>query len=108
MWPPKWTAAAAPPGRAALAAGVVSIARVPSGVGAAGPGHPWRPEVLERYDLVPQGISAELVARKYGVTRREMDEFSVRSHHRAAEATSGGRLSSQLLPVEVPVDGRTE
>jgi acetyl-CoA acyltransferase len=92
-----------------IAGGVESMSRVPMGANAAqGPGHPFPPELLEMYDLVPQGISAELVGRKYGIGRREMDEYSVRSHLRAAEATQKGYLSSQMLPVEVPVNGHTE
>src|SRR6266481_5578135 len=63
-----------------IAGGVECMSRVPMGSNAAQPGHPFPPELLELYDMVPQGISAELVGRKYGVGRREMDEFSVRSH----------------------------
>jgi acetyl-CoA acyltransferase len=90
-----------------IAGGVESMSRIPIGAQLAeGLGTPFPPELMERYDLVPQGISAELVARKYGVTRREMDEYSVRSHERAAEATAGGYLRSQILPVQIPgVDG---
>src|SRR5438309_326303 len=92
-----------------IAGGVESMSRVPMGSSVAqGPGHPFPPELLELYDLVPQGISAELVARKYGVGRREMDEFGVRSHLRAAEATQKGYLASQIMPIEVPVNGHTE
>jgi len=92
-----------------IAGGVESMSRVPMGANMMqGPGQPFPPELLELYDLVPQGISAELVARKYGVSRREMDEYGVRSHVRAAEATRNGHLAAQLLPVEVPVNGHTE
>jgi acetyl-CoA acetyltransferase family protein len=91
-----------------IAGGVESMSRVPMGSNAAQPGHPFPPELLELYDMVPQGISAELVGRKYGVGRREMDEFSVRSHQLAAEATRNGYLAPMLLPVEVPVNGHTE
>src|SRR6266513_6159949 len=74
-----------------IAGGVESMTRVPMGSSVAqGPGHAFPPELLELYDLVPQGISAELVARKYGIGRRAMDEFSVQSHLRAAEATAKG------------------
>jgi acetyl-CoA acyltransferase len=62
---------------------------------------------MELYDLVPQGISAELMARKYGVSRKEMDEFSVESHRRAAAATEEGRFKTQILPVEIS-NGKTE
>ena len=92
-----------------IAGGVESMTRVPMGSTVVqGPGTPFPPELMELYEMVPQGISAELVARKYGVSRREMDEFSVRSHLRAAEATRKGHLASQIMPVEVPVDGHSE
>jgi acetyl-CoA acetyltransferase family protein len=67
-----------------------------------GPGNPYPPEFREFYDLVPQGISAQLIAEKYGVARDEMDEFSVQSHHRASKAWDEGRLVSQVVPVELP------
>src|SRR5579859_7577787 len=88
-----------------VAGGVESMSRVPMGSTVAqGPGTPFPPELLELYDLVPQGISAEYVARKYGIDRRSMDEFSVLSHHRAAEATQKGYLSSQILPIDIPAN----
>ncbi len=92
-----------------IAGGVENMSRVPMGSNAAqGPGHPFPPELLELYEMVPQGISAELVARKYGVDRREMDEYGVRSHHRAAEATAKGYFASQILSIDVPTNGHVE
>ncbi len=88
-----------------IAGGVESMSRVPMGSNATQPGHPFPPELMELYDLVPQGISAELIARKYKVSRKEMDEFGVESHHRAHEATEKGYMRSQIVPVEVPVEG---
>jgi acetyl-CoA acyltransferase len=88
-----------------IAGGVESMTRVPMGSNANGPGVPFPPELMELYDLVPQGISAELMARKYGISRKEMDEFGVRSHHLAHEATEKGYLRSQIMPVEVSLDG---
>jgi acetyl-CoA acyltransferase len=88
-----------------IAGGVESMSRVPMGSNAVSPGTPFPPELMELYDLVPQGISAELMARKYGVSRRQMDEFSVESHHRAAEAREKGHFKSQIVPVEVSLDG---
>jgi acetyl-CoA acyltransferase len=88
-----------------IAGGVESMSRVPMGSNAVSPGTPFPPELMELYDLVPQGISAELIARKYGVSRRQMDEFSVMSHHKAAEATEKGYLKSQIMPIEVSVNG---
>ena len=88
-----------------IAGGVESMTRVPMGSNAVSPGTPFPPELMELYDLVPQGISAELMARKYHVTRREMDEFGVRSHHLAHQATEEGRFRSQIMGIEVPVEG---
>src|SRR5260221_4045151 len=88
-----------------IAGGVESMSRVPMGSNAVSPGTPFPPELMELYDLVPQGISAELMARKYGISRRQMDEFGVRSHHLAAKATEEGRFKSQVFPIEVSLDG---
>jgi len=88
-----------------IAGGVESMSRVPMGSNAISPGTPFPPELMELYDLVPQGISAELMARKYGISRKAMDEFSVESHRRANEATEKGYFKSQLLPVEISANG---
>src|SRR5438128_121614 len=88
-----------------IAGGVESMTRVPMGANAVSPGTPFPPELMELYDLVPQGISAELMARKYGVSRKAMDEFSVESHQRAHEATEKGYFKTQLLPVDISLDG---
>jgi acetyl-CoA acyltransferase len=88
-----------------IAGGVESMSRVPMGTTMVqGPGQPFPPELMELYEMIPQGISAELVARKYGIGRREMDEFSVQSHLRAAEATDQGRLRSQIMAIEVQTE----
>ena len=88
-----------------IAGGVESMSRVPMGSNAVSPGTPFPPELMELYDLVPQGISAELIARKYGISRQQMDEFGVRSHQLAQQATEQGRFKSQLLPIEVSLNG---
>src|SRR2546428_3832493 len=88
-----------------IAGGVESMSRLPMGSNAVSPGTPFPPELMELYDLVPQGISAELMARKYGISRRQMDEFGVRSHKLAHEATEKGYLASQIMPIDVPVEG---
>src|SRR5437899_3452502 len=88
-----------------IAAGVESMSRVPMGSNAIQPGTPFPPELTELYDLVPQGISAELIARKYGISRKQMDEFGVMSHQRAHEATEKGYMRSQIMSVDVPVEG---
>jgi acetyl-CoA acyltransferase len=88
-----------------IAGGVESMSRVPMGSNAVSPGTPFPPELMELYDLVPQGISAELIARKYGISRQQMDEFGVRSHLLAHEATEEGHFKSQIMPVEIPLSG---
>src|SRR5712691_11054615 len=84
-----------------IAGGVESMSRVPMGSNAMSPGTPFPPELMELYDLVPQGISAELMARTYGISRKAMDEFGVRSHQLAHQATEKGYFTSQIMPVEV-------
>ena len=95
----------------AIAAGVESMTRVPMGVTAElGPGLPFGPLVMERYanGLVPQGVSAEMVADKWGLSRDELDQISLLSHQRAARATDEGRFQSQIQPVRVSVGGAEE
>ncbi len=94
-----------------IAGGVESMTRVPMGSSyAQGPGTPFGSQMLHRYDngLVHQGISAELVAQKWELSRTELDEFSLESHRRAARATTEGRFKSQIVPVPVKnEDGTT-
>ena len=87
-----------------VAGGVEHMTRVPMGSTMEGPGVPFGPTMHARYQgrLVPQGISAELIAEKWGLTREEQDAFSLRSHQRAAAAQDAGRFDRQLVPVEVP------
>src|SRR5437899_6799208 len=88
-----------------IAGGVESMTRIPMGSNAMSPGSPFPPELMELYDLVPQGISAELIARKYGIPRKAMDELSVDSHRRAHEATEKGYFKTQLLPADISLNG---
>jgi acetyl-CoA acyltransferase len=87
-----------------VAGGVEHMTRVPMGSTMSGPGAPFGPAMHDRYQgrLVPQGISAELITEKWGLTRSEQDEFALRSHRRAAAAQDAGRFDRQLVPVEVP------
>ena len=69
-----------------------------------------RPGVADRYPdgLIPQGISAELIAAKWNLSRAELDEFSAASHQRAAAAQAGGLFAGELTPVAVTSqDGTT-
>jgi len=92
-----------------VAGGVEHMTRVPMGSTMEGPGVPFGPTMHARYQgrLVPQGISAELITEKWGLTREEQDAFALRSHQRAAAAQDAGRLDRQLVPVEVPVPDGT-
>jgi acetyl-CoA acetyltransferase family protein len=85
----------------AIAAGVESMSRVPMGSARMG-ADVYGPGMTERYapGLVGQGVSAELVAVKYGLTRDELDAYAVRSHELAAAAAFGG----EIAPITVPVD----
>ena len=94
-----------------VAGGVEHMTRVPMGSTMAGPGVPgvpFGPAMHDRYQgrLVPQGISAELIAEKWGLTRSEQDAFALRSHRRAAAAQDAGRFDHQLVPVQAPGQDR--
>jgi acetyl-CoA acyltransferase len=94
-----------------IAAGVESMKRVPMGASVADGkyGLPFGPMMTGRYpNLVPQGISAELIAEKWGITREQNDAFSVESHHRAARATAEGRFDREILEVTVPTESGDE
>jgi acetyl-CoA acyltransferase len=84
-----------------VAGGVESMSRVPLGA-ARQVGMPYGPTVLARYDdfSFNQGISAELIAEKWGFSRTDLDAFAVRSHTLAAAAIDGGAFDAQLMPVQ--------
>ncbi len=88
-----------------IAAGVESMSRVPMGSSFLQGSLPFGPKMMERYpNLVPQGISAELIAEKWGITREDNDRFSVESHRRAARARDEGRFDREIVPVDVVTD----
>jgi acetyl-CoA acyltransferase len=94
-----------------IAAGIESMSRVPMGASVVDGkyGFPFGPMMTGRYpDLVPQGISAELISEKWGISREANDAFSVESHKRAARATDEGRFEREILPVEITTDDGTE
>ena len=85
-----------------IAAGVESMSRVPMGSARQG-ADPHGPSVRARFpDLVPQGVSAELVATKWGLSRAELDEYSARSHALADQARSSGRFAVEIATIETP------
>ena len=67
-------------------------------------GSPFSPELLDRYDLIPQGLSAEMIADKWEITRAELDEFGLRSQQLAAQATEEGRFERETIPFAVNGD----
>ena len=70
-------------------------------------GSPFSPELLERYDLVPQGLSAEMIADKWEIPRSELDELGLRSQQLAAKATEEGRFDREIVPFAVNGDTYT-
>jgi acetyl-CoA acyltransferase len=87
-----------------IAGGIESMSRVPMWSNVPAGKDPFGPSVAARYPagLVPQGISAELIAAKWGIGREAMDSFAARSHQLAAAATAEGRFAAQLAPVKAP------
>jgi acetyl-CoA acyltransferase len=85
-----------------IAAGVESMSRVPMGSARMG-ADPFGSGVRARYgDLVPQGVSAELVADKFGLSRDELDAYSAQSHARAARVSGEGGFAGEIVPVLRP------
>ena len=85
-----------------VAGGVESMSRVPLGA-ARQTGFPYGPRVMERYDKFAfnQGISAELIAARWGLSRSTLDEFAARSHDLAAAAIDAGAFEGQIVPITV-------
>jgi acetyl-CoA acyltransferase len=67
-------------------------------------GMAFSPQLMERYNLVPQGISAEMIADKWEIPRSELDEIGLRSHQLAARATEEGRFDREIIPFTVNGD----
>jgi acetyl-CoA acetyltransferase family protein len=67
-------------------------------------GMAFSPQLMERYNLVPQGISAEMIADKWEIPRSELDEIGLRSHQLAARATDDGRFEREIIPFQVNGD----
>ncbi|MDH4176354.1 MAG: thiolase family protein [Thermoleophilia bacterium] len=89
-----------------VAAGVEHMTRVPMGsnLGAAG----WsgvNEKIGERWPIVPQGISAEVIADEWGLTREQLDAYSLESHRRAVAAIDEGRFEREIVPVTVGAAG---
>ena len=86
-----------------VAGGVEHMTRVPMGSNAMGPGEgPLSPRLQERFSIVPQGISAELVAEQWGLKREALDELAAQSHEKAGRAIAEGRFKREIVPVTLP------
>src|SRR5207244_8767668 len=79
-----------------VSAGVEMMSRVPMGSN----GGDLSNELLERWEIVPQGISAEVLAEEWGFSREQLDAYSLESHRRAIAAIDGGRFEGEVVPVE--------
>ena len=96
-----------------VAAGVESMTRTPMGSSIVPDlGMPFGPRMVERYaergGLVNQGISAEMIADRFQISRDKLDRYSLESHRRAARATAEGRFDHEIVPVAVRGDGGEE
>ena len=99
-----------------IAAGVESMSRVPMGTPVvlpykAGLGHPMSPRQTERYPGVQfsQFKGAEMIAKKYGMTREQLDDYGFASHQKAIAATKSGAFTAEILPIEITLpDGTKE
>jgi acetyl-CoA acyltransferase len=90
-----------------IGGGVEHMGHIPMGVGfkwVDDVGSPYPPAMMERYNLVPQGLSAEMIADKWEIPRSELDELALRSHQRAARATEEGRFERETIPFRVNGD----
>jgi acetyl-CoA acetyltransferase family protein len=86
-----------------IAGGVENMTRVPMGSNAMGPGEgPLSPRLQERFNIVPQGISAEMIAEKWGLKREELDALAAQSHEKAGRAIAEGRFTREITRVTLP------
>ncbi len=91
-----------------IGSGVEHMGHIPMGVGfnwIDEVGSPWPPALLERYHLIPQGLSAEMIADQWEIPRSELDELALRSHQLAHRATEEGWFEREIVPM--PVNGST-
>jgi acetyl-CoA acyltransferase len=96
-----------------IAGGVEVMTRTPMGASVVRElGYPFGPRMMDRYKerggLVSQGEGAELIAEQWGLSREQLDEYSVQSHQRAARARDEGRFEREILPVHVKDENRQD
>lgn len=83
-----------------VAAGVESMSRVPMGSSLLNAG--ISPALCARYKIVPQGVSAELIAKRWSLSREDLDGFSLASHQKAVNAAEAGHFHAEIVPLDVP------
>ena len=89
-----------------IGAGVESMSRVPMGSDAFGPGEgPVSPKLTDLFEIIPQGNSAEMIAKKWGFSREQLDEFAYQSHLKAGQAIQEGRFSREIFAIDVKSNG---
>ena len=88
-----------------IAGGVENMSRVPMGSNGMGPGDgPISPRLQALYNIIPQGLSAEMIAEQWGIKREELDEFAAGSHERAGRAIAEGRFKREIAPITLADD----
>ncbi|MCH8010120.1 MAG: thiolase family protein [Chloroflexi bacterium] len=86
--------------------GVENMSRVPMGANVSKDvGFPFPPELMDRYALTSQGVSAEMIAEKWGISRADTDQFGFESQMKAAKARDAGRFKKEILPIDVTLEG---
>ncbi|RNB88835.1 thiolase family protein [Brevibacillus nitrificans] len=83
-----------------IAGGVESMSRIP--IGSASQGAKLSPKLTAAYEIMHQGLSAERVVEKWGLSRAQLDEFSAQSHARALKAQDEGRFEREMMPISIP------
>ena len=92
-----------------IGSGVEHLGHIPLGVGfhwIEQVGTPFAPALMEKHGLIPQGLSAEMIADKWEIPRSELDELAVRSHRLAHQATEEGRFEREIIPFQTNGDVR--
>ncbi|MGH2739569.1 MAG: thiolase family protein [Actinomycetota bacterium] len=93
-----------------VASGIEHMTRVPMGSSATNPGFAFSQQLQDRYEggLVPQGVSAEIIAERWQLSREQLDEFGIRSHTLAAKAIEDGNFTKEIHPIKIEGENGTE
>lgn len=86
-----------------IAGGAESMTRVPMGSSLVD-GNPFTDRIMDKYDMISQGVAADKIAKKWGITREEVDQIGYESHMRAAKATQEGWFKKEIIPIDAVDD----